>query len=177
MRRERATVRSTIYNQIGCGCVRVWGRYAPRAHSAGCRAKQWCARSIIPHYTICFRGRRTYTSRQPTSFVAVRSSSLFTSRTMHSEIVSVVSSTVRLSLNYDWAGHCSRCFCVGSFCEHYTRSAEILTVRYVPLGESDFSTEQFTIDFWWSCIFAAANVFCLQIISTTIIERFELKRV
>lgn len=81
VRRERATVRFTIYNQIGCVCVLVCLHYAPH---------QYTCRSVEPsndvHEVLSLITRsasvpaaRTLVVCQPTSFVAPSAKCLFTS--------------------------------------------------------------------------------------------------
>lgn len=105
--------------------VRVCTRYAPHKHKGTRRARQWCARSIIPYYTIRFRAGRTCNSRLSTSFVERRAKSVCLHRlaaAMHSALVSaIVSSTVCwLHLNCEWFTDnvsTARFFAAKTFCE------------------------------------------------------------
>lgn len=107
VRRERATVRFTIYNQIGCVCVLVCLHYAP--HQYTCRSVE---RSNDVHEVLSLITRsasapaaRTIVVCLPISFVAPSAKCPFVYITaMHSALLSaIVSSTVcRLSLNYEW---------------------------------------------------------------------------
>lgn len=98
---------------MGFVCVRVCAHVMHRTNTRDAgdtgtrRARQWCARSIIPYYTIRFRAGRTCNSRLSTSFVERRAKSVCLHRlaaAMHSALVSaIVSSTVRwLHLNCEW---------------------------------------------------------------------------
>lgn len=96
-----------------------------RAHTRSSRrARQWCARSIIPYYTIRFRAGRTYNSCQPDLFCRMQSEVLACLRrnagAMHSALVSaIVSSTERrLSLNCEWfTDDVPNCAFAETFCE------------------------------------------------------------
>lgn len=46
--RERATVRSTIYNQIGCACVSVCLHYAPDTHRGNASSKAMMCTKYYP---------------------------------------------------------------------------------------------------------------------------------
>lgn len=84
VRRERATVRSTIYNQIGYACVSVCSLYAPHQHMDGRVERGNDVHEVLSLITrsASAPAARTIVVSRPLLSSAVRSVSLFTSRSL-----------------------------------------------------------------------------------------------